>query len=242
MRLIKLGKINRKTIIGIVVVLAVLIGGYAATTFIINKRFASIATEKIEPLATFNSTGNATANSTNVGANATTSNTNATGPADSNNPFAGFANNTKSVAGFNSDPDAVSVSDESKKPTTFSTNSTEKSASSAPPVASESVLSGPSFISLSSLTALRSQLDALDVQVKIADKQKRLHELSMAMYPVPAITQKTVKQKKRKAFVYPRIQTVQAGSSAGHGRVTSITPSTVLVRYNGKNVSLKFKE
>ncbi|WP_031480030.1 hypothetical protein [Maridesulfovibrio frigidus] len=115
---------------------------------------------------------------------------------------------------------------------------------------------------LSYFTSLRSDLELLKLQVSIAEQNQKLIKLHT---PDPAVI-KAIQQKpaKKKQYrpVWPKIvsiqgvdgrlsatlsssagvQTVKTGSNAGPGKVASITPSTVLIRFNGKNVPLKFKE
>ncbi|NDV28946.1 type IV pilus biogenesis protein PilP [Desulfovibrio sp. JC010] len=142
--------------------------------------------------------------------------------------------------------------------TTTQPNSAEKQTSARPKI------SGPAFVSLEGLSALHSQLDVLNVQVKIAEKQKKLRELTMPIIPVlpPASAAPKTAVKKTSRPVWPKIvsiqgvdgrlsatlvsrdgvQTVSEGASVGIGRVDVITPQSVLVRHNGKNIPLKFVE
>ncbi|NDV24848.1 type IV pilus biogenesis protein PilP [Desulfovibrio sp. JC022] len=128
----------------------------------------------------------------------------------------------------------------------------------------KSKISGPAFVSLEGLSALHSQLDVLNVQVNIAERQKKLRELTMPVIPVlpPASTKPKAAAKKKSRPVWPKVisiqgvdgrlsatlvsrdgvQTVTEGEKVGTGRVDSITSKSVVVRYNGKNIPLKFKE
>jgi len=111
-------------------------------------------------------------------------------------------------------------------------------------------------------TSLRSELEMKKLEVAIAEQNKKLIELHT---PNPAVV-KAIQQKpagkRHYRPVWPKIvsiqgvdgrlsatlsssdgvQTVKAGSNAGPGKVVSITPTNVLIRFNGKNVPLKFKE
>ncbi|WP_432737312.1 type IV pilus biogenesis protein PilP [Maridesulfovibrio sp. FT414] len=136
---------------------------------------------------------------------------------------------------------------------------------SAEPDANRQSISGPPYVSLETLSALRSQLDVLEVQVKIAAQQKKLQELTVPM--LPAITATAGKSSKKAAAkgcrpVWPRIVSIQGvdgrlsatlvspdglqivtrGDKAGPGNIISITPNKVLVRFDGRDVALKFKE
>lgn len=133
------------------------------------------------------------------------------------------------------------------------------------PYSQEAGISGPAFISLEDLSALRSQLDVLDVQVKIAERQKRLHELTLFALQPPRSEiskNKTPAVQKKHQPSWPKIvsiqgvdgrlsatlsssegiQTVTEGSNAGPGKVVSITSSKVLIHAKGRDIALKFKE
>ncbi|CCO24024.1 type IV pilus biogenesis protein PilP [Maridesulfovibrio hydrothermalis] len=124
--------------------------------------------------------------------------------------------------------------------------------------------SGVQTVPLSYLTSMRALIEARKLEVALAKEDKKLREL---FAPDPALikaSQKEKKQsKKRKSRpVWPRIisiqgvdgrlsatllssagvETVERGDKAGPGKVVSITPSKVLVRFNGRNIPLKFKE
>lgn len=125
-------------------------------------------------------------------------------------------------------------------------------------------ISGPSFVSLEGLSALHSQLDVLNMQVKIAEKQKKLRELTKPIIPVlpPASAKPKAAVKKKSRPVWPKVisiqgvdgrlsatlvsrdgvQTVTEGATVGAGRVNSITSQSVVVRHNGKKIPLKFME
>lgn len=128
----------------------------------------------------------------------------------------------------------------------------------------KSRISGPAFVSLEGLSALHSQLDVLNVQVKIAERQKKLRELTMPILPVlpPASTKSKATVKKKGRTVWPKIvsiqgvdgrlsatlvsrdgmQTVTEGATVGAGRVETVTPQSVVIRHNGKDIPLKFTE
>ncbi|NDV23125.1 type IV pilus biogenesis protein PilP [Desulfovibrio sp. JC022] len=142
--------------------------------------------------------------------------------------------------------------------TTIQPDSAKKQTSARPRI------SGPAFVSLEGLSALHSQLDVLNMQVKIAEKQKKLRELTMPIIPVlpPSSAAPKTAVKKKSRPVWPKIvsiqgvdgrlsatlisrdglQTVTEGAIAGVGRVESITPQSVVIRHNGKNIPLKFEE
>ncbi len=141
-------------------------------------------------------------------------------------------------------------------------NSTEYLTNKPIKESNKSELSETNITPLSYFTSLRSDLELLKLQVSIAEQNQKLIKLHT---PDPAVI-KAIQQKpaKKKQYrpVWPKIvsiqgvdgrlsatisssagvQTVKTGSNAGPGKVASITPSTVLIRFNGKNVPLKFKE
>ncbi|MBI9112345.1 hypothetical protein [Maridesulfovibrio ferrireducens] len=115
---------------------------------------------------------------------------------------------------------------------------------------------------LSYFTSLRSHLELKKLEVAIAEQEQKLIKLHTPDPAVIKAIQQTPAKKKQYRPVWPKIvsiqgvdgrlsatlsssagvQTVKTGSNAGPGKVSSITPSTVLIRFNGKNVPLKFKE
>ncbi|SDK77695.1 type IV pilus biogenesis protein PilP [Maridesulfovibrio ferrireducens] len=115
---------------------------------------------------------------------------------------------------------------------------------------------------LSYFTSLRSHLELKKLEVAIAEQEQKLIKLHTPDPAVIKAIQQTPARKKQYRPVWPKIisiqgvdgrlsatlsssagvQTVKTGSNAGPGKVASITPSTVLIRFNGKNVPLKFKE
>jgi type IV pilus biogenesis protein PilP len=141
-------------------------------------------------------------------------------------------------------------------------NSTEKLTNKPISKNNKIVPSEATITPLSYFTSLRSELELKKLEVAIAEQNQKLTKLYT---PDPAVI-KAVQQKpaKKKHYrpVWPKIvsiqgvdgrlsatlssssgvQTVKIGSNAGPGKVASITPSTVLIRFNGKNVPLKFKE
>ncbi|WP_031485708.1 hypothetical protein [Maridesulfovibrio frigidus] len=144
----------------------------------------------------------------------------------------------------------------------LTSNSTENLTNKPIKESNKTELSETNITPLSYFTSLRSDLELLKLQVSIAEQNQKLIKLHT---PDPAVI-KAIQQKpaKKKQYrpVWPKIvsiqgvdgrlsatlsssagvQTVKPGSNAGPGKVASITPSTVLIRFNGKNVPLKFKE
>lgn len=119
-----------------------------------------------------------------------------------------------------------------------------------------------SAVSISDLNYLRSLIEARKLQVSLAKEENKLRELHT---PDPALTKALLKkpaQKEKCRPAWPQVvsiqgvdgrlsatlsspagfETVRIGNSAGPGKVVSITPSKVLVRFKGRNIPLKFKE
>lgn len=117
-------------------------------------------------------------------------------------------------------------------------------------------------VSLGDANYLRSLIAYKKLQVALAKENKKLLELTI---PVPTPTEPASSKsttKKKHRPTWPKvvsiqgvdgrlsatlsssagIETVRVGNNAGPGKVVSITPNKVLVRVNGKNIALKFKE
>ncbi|WP_319779096.1 hypothetical protein [Maridesulfovibrio sp.] len=209
-------------------------------------------------------TGNATSS-----ANATCT-TNATGPTAQTNATNATADsnvaNATAIIAFMASSNSTGETQTQAASAQFE-NATAKHEQTAEPEATEQVAQ-PTLafarpaVSIGDVNYMRSLIEYRKLQVKLAKEEKELLELSI---PDPALTTpKKQKEtpKKRKGPAWPKvvsiqgvdgrlsatlssfagIETVKVGSNAGPGKVVSITPNKVLVRANGKNIALKFKE
>lgn len=116
-------------------------------------------------------------------------------------------------------------------------------------------------VSISDFNYLRSLIEIRKLEVALAKENKKLRELTT---PTPEVSKSLIKKtaSKKTRRIWPKvvsiqgvdgrlsatlsspsgIETVKVGNNAGPGKVVSITPKKVLVRFNGKNIALKFKE
>ncbi|NDV26917.1 hypothetical protein [Desulfovibrio sp. JC010] len=203
-------------------------------------------------------TGNATSS---VNATAPIAQANATNTTANSN----VANGT-SITAFMTDSNSTDKDQKPEAPASAE-NATATPAQTTAPEATEQVAQHSSTfarpaVSLGDANHLRNLIEYRNLQVKLAKKEKELLELSI---PDPALItpkKQEAKPKKKRCPAWPKvvsiqgvdgrlsatlsssagIETVRVGNTAGPGKVVSITPNKVLVRTNGKNVALKFKE
>ncbi len=151
----------------------------------------------------------------------------------------------------------------SQKTATVESPEEEAAVSTAPSTPKTTPSIGVSTVPLSYLSQMRALIEARKLEVALAKEDQKLREL---LTPDPALIMprlaKKAAKKKKSRPAWPKIisiqgvdgrlsatlsspagvHTVTKGKNAGPGRVVSITPSKVLIRFDGKNVALKFKE
>lgn len=199
-----------------------------------------------------------------------TSSTNATGNIALGNATNATANlsaaNGTAITAFMTDSNSTAEAgkQENFKPANNATASPQQETRPDPTVQTgpqDAVLARPA-VSISDMNNMRSLIEYRKLQVKLAKEEKELLELTVPI-PAPAKTSsiKTTSKKKSRP-TWPKvvsiqgvdgrlsatlsspagIETVRVGNNAGPGKVVSITPKKVLVRANGRNIALKFKE